>query len=189
MNYFFQSRHHAAVAVVEADPQRAVTAFRRIDDRLATNFVGGHRLLGDHGQAPLQALDDEFVVGRIDGGDDQRIEVGLVEHPVEIGVTRTIGSDDAGREIEAAGIDVRQAGIGHHVAVILEQVSAPEPCSTDAGADQSDPVRTAAVCAEQWRGGGETGARGAEDEFSAGDGIAVHAGFSRPEVSLRRVCR
>lgn len=46
-----------------------------------------HRLLSQYPDTPLQRWNDEFVMGRVNGGDYQDVELGLVEHLEEVFLT------------------------------------------------------------------------------------------------------
>lgn len=105
------------VAVVEAHAQAASGASDSIQDGAAFGFIGRHRFFGDDIATGFHRADDVFVVGAINGRDDDGVGFFLAEHQVEVSrrvfgdrfhaVAFLVGSVVIGR---ARGVDIADRG-------------------------------------------------------------------------------
>ena len=73
-----------SVTVVEGNAQLLAGALDAVEDRLALISVHGHGLLGDNVTAHLHSLDYVSVVGTVDGGNDNDIGLGLLDHALKV---------------------------------------------------------------------------------------------------------
>jgi len=72
------------VAVVEGDGHRPPGLGLGVEDAPAAVGVGRHGLLGDEVAAGVQRGDDVLVVGAVDRGDHDRVDVLAFEHRSEV---------------------------------------------------------------------------------------------------------
>jgi len=123
-----------AVTVVEGYEDFLTCAFLGVEDRLAFRRVGGHRFFGDDVGAGFHGFDDEGVVGTVHRCDDDPLGPGSAHHLVEVVEGGAVGAHVVLHVSEPSGVFVAQANEFDFVAVVVDQVFAPEAGAADAGA-------------------------------------------------------
>lgn len=70
--------------------------------------MNGKRLLADDIKATIQRANDVVAVKAIDGGDDDGIRVGYIQHSIEIGKGRWIAGKMLGDVLNTFGVDITE---------------------------------------------------------------------------------
>ena len=112
-----EGRRRRREAVVESDGDFAAGLLFGAQDRPALLVVNRHRLLADHVLAGLESLDDVLVVEGVLRDDDERVELDLADHPLEV-----LKGRDRPRQlrVNVIHVDLRRIAQRHEFARIAE---------------------------------------------------------------------